>query len=175
MMNNPNLELQLFDGGRIAVPLAPMPKSTLKPKPNFLIIENVYDLITVPFPTPDGKVEMTECEYYTMKLVYREILPAEEGKQAMIRTVTMDEIYSQPVPVDFHSIFTSQKRLIAATETLNSYLPLFQFRGILKGYVLQHDPVASQRYLDLKEEANKPIMVQEPIVIAPPIPVAPQS
>lgn len=166
-MNN---ELNLFNAGKIALPLKAQANSTLSPQPNFLIIENIFDYITRPFPNVQGVLEETECMNSVMKLVYREVLPAENGKAEEIREVLLDNIGNIAIPEDYVFIFKNHQRMIENAQVINMFLPFFQFRGILKNYKLEYNPLESEKYLLLLEESKKPVVeaTETPEIIVTP-------
>jgi hypothetical protein len=167
-MNN---ELNLFSAGKIAIPLKAQPESTLNPQPNFLIIENIFDYISRQFPNAKGVLEETECMNSLMKLVFREVLPAENGKAEEIREVLLDNVGNIVIPEDYVFIFKNHQRMIENAQIINIFLPMFQFRGILKKYKLEYDPLRSQEYLLLLEESKKPIVTPE-LIVTPITPIA---
>lgn len=157
---NKNIEILLFNAGKIAIPLKKQETSSLNPQPNFLIIENIFDYSVQKIYNLKGELEDTECMNSYMKLVYREVLPAEDGKMEEIREVLLDNIGNIYIPEDYVGVFKNHQRMIQYAEVLNTFLPFFNFRGILKGFKLEYDPAQSQRYLDLVEELKNPIQVQ---------------
>lgn len=93
-----------------------------------------------------------------MKLVYREILPAENGKNEEIREVLLDNVGNIAIPEDYVFIFKNHQRMIDNAHIINMFLPMFQFRGILKNQKLEYNPLKSQEYLVLLEESKKPVV-----------------
>lgn len=154
---NKQLEVKLFSAGKIALPLKTQTGSTLNPQPNFLIIENIFDYSVQKIYNIQGELEDTECMNSFMKLVYREILPNENGKAEEIREVLLDNIGNIYIPEDYVGVFKNHQRMIEHAQVINAFLPMFKFRGILKNFKLEYDPTESQRYLDLIEELKNPI------------------
>jgi hypothetical protein len=148
----------LFAANKIAIPLKKQEGLLLNPQPNFLVIENIFDYLEAPFPNDKGEIVNLECRNTFMKLVYREILPAENGKEEAIREILMDDIGNIPIPEDYEFILKNHNRLITHKDILNSFLPLFKFRGVLKGFILQYDDEKSQEYLDFIEAEKNPIV-----------------
>jgi len=163
-MNN---QLNLFNAGKIAIPLKEQANSELNPQPNFLIIENIFDYMLRQFPNAQGVLEETECMNSLMKLVYREVLPAENGKVEEIREVLLDNIGNIAIPEDYVFIFKNHQRMIENAQVINMFLPFFQFRGILKNFKLEYNPLKSEEYLVLLEESKKPPVAPE--IITPEI------
>jgi hypothetical protein len=157
-----NLNLRLFDAGKIAIPLKAQPDCPLNPEPNFLIIESIFDAIMAPFPTPTGEFVNVECMNTYMKLVYREILPEANGKPADIREVLMDNVGNIAIPDDYVRVFRNHERMVENEELINTFLPMFNFRGVLAGYKLEFDANRSQAYLNLKAMPPEDPEVQGP-------------
>jgi len=155
---NATSTIQLFTERRVkmALPLKPQPGCELNPEPNFLIFENIYpqDGLVEPFPSMNGTIEPTECVNSLCRLVYREWLEAENGKEASMREVVYDEIGNLAFPEDYFLAFKNHKNMIASAAIVNHFLPLFSFRGCLKNYKLEYDPTQSQLYLDAVEAAK---------------------
>lgn len=164
------LQLNLFQAGKIAIPLKMQQGSLLNPQPNFLIIENIFDYITTKFPNAQGVLEDTECQNSYMRLVFREILPAENGKNEEIREVLLDNVGNIAIPEDYAFIFKNHQRMIENAHIINMFLPMFQFRGILKNQKLEYNPLKSQEYLVLLEESKKPVVeaTETPEIIVTP-------
>lgn len=78
--NEQLFQVQLFNAGKIAVPLKKQEDSILNPQPNFLIIENIFDYSKQKVYNLQGELEEMEVMNSYMKLVYREILPEEMGR-----------------------------------------------------------------------------------------------
>jgi len=152
-------QVQLFNAGKIAIPLKQQETSTINPQPNFLIIENIFDYITTMFPNAQGELEETECQNSYMKLVYREILPNENNKSMEVREVLCDNVGNIAIPEDFVGIFKNHQRMIDNTQVINTFLPMFNFRGYLKGFKLEYDPIKSTEYVNLLEEIKNPKVV----------------
>lgn len=156
-MNN-TTKIRLFTDNRVkmAVPLKPQPDYPLFPEPNFLIFENIWpqDGLIVPFPNLQGKIEPTECVNSLSRLVYREWLEGENGKEPSMREVVFDEIGNIAFPEDYFLAFKNHKNMIANAAVINQFLPLFSFRGCLKNYKLEYDPAQSEKYLAAVEAAK---------------------
>lgn len=104
-----------------------------------------------------------------MKLVYREILPQENGKGQEIREVLLDNVGNIFIPEDYVGVFKNHQRMIQYEQVLNTFLPMFKFRGCLKGFKLEYDASKSTRYLELLEELRNPtpmpVVLEEEIVV----------
>lgn len=160
-----NIELRLYDAGKIAIPLAPDQNSTLNPQPNFLIIENIFDYIDAPFPDGNGGIIMRECQNTFMKLVYREVLLESNGKPEEIREVLMDNVGNIPIPEEYVAFVKNHERMVKKATELNQLLSLFSFRGILAGHTLAYDPALSTHFLNLKETLNTSVEpTVEPVI-----------
>lgn len=144
------MQIRLFEAEKIAIPLKRQNDCPLNPEPNFLVIHSIFDHIKAPFPTPSGEFIEVDCLNSFMTLEYREILPAKNGKSEEIRKILMDNIGNMPIPEDFYLVFKNHERLIENEALINTYLPMFNFRGILEGYKLEYDKEKSQHYLSLK-------------------------
>ena len=156
MNNSIHLELLTFNAGKIAIPLKIQEDSTLNPQPNFLIIENIFNYSKQNVYNLQGELEETEVMNSYMKLVYREILPEENGKGQEMREVLLDNVGNIYIPEDYVGVFKNHERMIKHEELLNTFLPMFKFRGCLKGFKLQYDAEKSKRYLELLEELRNP-------------------
>jgi hypothetical protein len=149
-------QVQLFNAGKIAIPLKKQSGSKIKPQPNFLVIESIFDYISAKFPNSKGELEETECQNSYMRLVYREILPEEKQKNIEIREVLCDQLGNIPIPEDFVTIFKNHQRMIDNALVINTFLPMFNFRGYLKGHKLEYDESVSEKYLILLDEIKNP-------------------
>lgn len=148
-----NSEKQLFKGYRgaeqfVAIPLKYQEESTLNPQPNFLIIEKVFDYITVPIKNPDGSEVLVECQNTLMRLVYREILPEGLGKSEEIREIVLDDVGNIHLPYIYISRIRNQHALKDNEEFVNHWMSMFAFRGILEGYIVEYDREKSLAYLE---------------------------
>lgn len=166
MNNSIHLELLTFNAGKIAIPLKHQESSTLNPQPNFLIIENIFDYSKQKIYNLQGELEEMEVMNSYMKLVYREILPEENGKGQEIREVLLDNVGNIYIPEDYVGVFKNHQRMIEYEQLLNTFLPMFKFRGCLKGFKLEYDIEKSRKYLQLLEELKNPV-VQEVVVNTP--------
>lgn len=163
MNNSIHLDLLTFNAGKIAIPLKKQEDSVLNPQPNFLIIENIFDYSKQKVYNLQGKLEEMEVMNSYMKLVYREILPEENGKGQEMREVLLDNVGNIYIPEDYVMVFKNHERMIQHEQVLNTFLPMFRFRGCLKGFKLEYNADESRRYLELLEQLRNPI-VQEIIV-----------
>lgn len=147
-----DLEKKLFYGmnGRsqyTAIPLKRNEDSELNPQPNFLVIDNVFNIRTAPVTLPDGSTVETECQTIAMRIVYRENLPEVEGKEASFREVVFDEPDNVDIPYLYLLQVRNQAALVENEETVNLWLSLFQFRGCLEGFQMVFDKEKSLDFL----------------------------
>ena len=152
-------ELDLFTKNRvkIALPLKPQPDCELNPEPNFLIMENIWTedyIYKAMFPPNHPSAVMVECARARMRLVYREMLPADEYKPTEMREVIFDEMGTLDFPEEYIGLFNRHDRAIKSETLINSLLAMFQFRGCLKGYKLEYDAAKSQKFLDYYTSAT---------------------
>lgn len=171
-MNELNLKIRLFDAGKIAVPLKHQEGCDLNLQPNFLIIDNIFEFSTQKVYSLQGNLEEMEVMNSYMKLVYREILPEENGRGMEIREVLMDNIGNIFIPEDYVPVFKNHQRMIGYEQVLNTFLPMFKFRGCLKSFKLEYDKQASLDYLanvELQKNPPQPVQEEEPIIEEPPI------
>ena len=150
-----NLEKQIFNGYRgqeqfIAIPLKHQEDSTLNPQPNFLVIERVFDYLTVPLKQPDGSEVSVECQNTLMKLVYREILEEKEGREEIIREMVLDEVGNIYLPFVYIPKIRNHEALIENEKFVNHWMTMFSFRGVLEGFKVEYDPKKSQEYLNMQ-------------------------
>ncbi len=128
------MDSRLLNAGIIAIPLKENTESKLFPQPNFLIINSLYGKTYAEIPDL-GSVLCANTEY---KIVYREILPNELGREEEV-TERVLEHENQPVPTFIVSALYEYKTISENLETINMLLSKFQFRGSLKGFVLEVD------------------------------------
>lgn len=152
----------LFRANVIAIPLKTQEGFPLNPQPNFLVIDNIFSTSKERVYNINGELEEMICMNSLMKLVYREILPEENGKQEMIREVIMDNIGNLFIPMNFVPVLQSHEMMVQQEAVLNSFLPLFKFRGILKGFILKYDKEKSLEFLNYSEEPVVEPVVEEP-------------
>lgn len=147
-------EKQLFNGyqGRtqiVAIPLKYQEDSDLNPQPNFLIIDNIFDYKKTFVNFPDGSINEIEARNTTMRVVYREILPEQHGKEEEIREVVFDDVGNIWIPFGYDFFLRNQESLIINEEIINEWMNLFQFRGFLEGYKMEYDKTKSEDYLEI--------------------------
>lgn len=73
-----------------------------------------------------------------------------------MREVLLDNVGNIYIPEDYVPVFKNHERMIQHEQVLNTFLPMFRFRGCLKGFKLQYDAEKSKRYLELLEELRNP-------------------
>lgn len=135
-----------------AIPLLKNEDSTLNPQPNFLVIDNIFDFKTIPFQYPDGTITDTEVATVSMRIVYRENLPAVDGKEKSYREVVFDEPDNVQVPYLQMLQARNQLALIENEDMVNYWLSMFSFRGCLEGFDMIYDRDRSLDLLGLLEE-----------------------
>jgi hypothetical protein len=130
------MDSRLYSAGYLAIPLKANENSTLNPQPNFIVIENISGRTKAEIPTL-GDVVVANSQY---KLVYREIL---EASEQLGRAETMREIIyeneNQYVPIMIVPALSDYGYLSQALPQVNGMLSIFQFRGVLSGFVLEID------------------------------------
>lgn len=128
--------MNLNYAGVLAIPIKANLNSTLNPQPNFMVVDAMH--------TPQkGTLPMLGevlCINTVYKLVYREVLPAsiELNRPEEIREVVW-EYANQLVPMSIAEALSSYEVLNTKVAEVNMLLGLFQFRGILAGFVLEID------------------------------------
>lgn len=127
------MDKRLTQAGIIAVPLQQV-GTGLNPKPNFLIIDNIFDVIQAEIPT----MGIVTCMNSMYKLVYREILPEGLGRRNEMREIPF-EAENQPIPIQIVPALSTHATVAANLPTINAMLSLFQFRGVLSSLTLVID------------------------------------
>ena len=125
------------------IPLAQNPESTLSPQPNFMVIDSMHSNRIAELPL----IGATRCMLGEYKIVFREILPANEqlGRESEMREIIY-EYANQDVPIQIVPALSDPLFLKANLEEndpnvmkVNDMLALFQFRGVLAGHTLSVD------------------------------------
>jgi hypothetical protein len=144
----------------MAVPLKRNINSTLSPQPNWLVIENIFGKLISNIPS----MGETVCAQTIYKIVFREILPAvpEMGKIEEMREIIYEQ-QNQPIPLTIVPFFSTYETLSQYTTYINTLLGLFQFRGILNGFVLEVDE--DMINLILEPPIVEETIIEEPITI----------
>lgn len=139
-MNKEDLS-QLIQANIIAIPLKEQTSLNLKPFPNFLIFENQFGKIIVPFVNIfTNQVEQTPCVQTVYKLVSREILEPNEiypNRTFMERILLPSENLS--IPVQLLALFFTHQSIKDNLQIVNLALSKFSFRGALEGFILEVD------------------------------------
>lgn len=127
-------EKQLYEKeGKVILPLENIEGLELNPQPNFLVLENIYDLMECPFPDETGQRVPTKCMSSVMKLQYREVLYNTEEEPIDVNIVTYDTLI-QPISLGLLGLLQSNETLIANATIINTFLPMIKFKGFLKPF-----------------------------------------
>lgn len=142
------MDKRLYSAPYLAIPLTQNTNSTLSPQPNFLVIENIFGRMEAEIPTMGTMV----CANSMYKLVYREILPANEqlGRVEEMREIVY-EAANQAVPMLIVPALSDYNYLLAGIANVNQMLQLFQFRGVLQGFQLSVDATVLNEILTPEE------------------------
>ena len=133
------MDKRLYQAGIIAIPLLPI-SDTTKPNPNFLVFENQFGKLMDYSPNiQTGDYEITECVNSVYKLVYREILPANNLFQEEFSEKLFISPENLSLPVSLLPYVFSYQSLKYNIQIVNRALSHFVFRGSLQGLILEVD------------------------------------
>lgn len=154
---------QLFEqSGLVFLPLLPT-APYLNPQPNFLVINNIFDLRKVDFPTLQGTREPTKCMNSNMSLQYREVI-YKEGEEVGINIVNLDT-FNQDISLKLLGFLKDEQTLIESVNIINTFLPMIKFKGYLENFKCSLDVDKLQEYVDMVNAENQVVEKIEEIEI----------
>jgi len=131
---------QLYQAGIIAIPLLAAEATAVPLYPNFFVIENQFGNTTAVFPNlTTGIPENTICVNINYKLVYREILPATNGKPESFIERKLQDLEQIQMPMEMILLAKNHAAVKANADLIDQVLAMFQFRGIFEELVMKID------------------------------------
>lgn len=139
--------------GVLAIPLkANLNSPITAAQPNFMVVDGMHSPQKGTLP----QLGQVMCINTVYKLVYREVLEENQelGRPEEVREVIW-EYANQLVPMSVSEALSSYEVLSTKVQEVNYLLSLFQFRGVLSGFVLEIDTEKLDEYV-AEEIASQP-------------------
>lgn len=143
------MNAQLYHAGIIAIPLLADPTTSVLLHPNYFVIENQYGSTTAVFPNlQTGQPEETICVNLNYKLVFREILPAKNGKSEEFIERLLQPTEMIQLPMEMLLLAKNPQAVLTNADIIDTVLGMFKFRGIFDELVMKIDRVQLQAIID---------------------------
>lgn len=109
-------------------------------QPNFFVLQSQSGIVDAQIPTSqDGSFEIKKCVIAKYKLVKREILAEENGRNEEYIERKIQDVESIHIPLDSLNAIATHQSIKDNLELVNGLFSHFWFRGSLAGYILQVD------------------------------------